>query len=100
MFADTSTDLKNKQQKITIKKPRQVSGVKCHMSGVKCHMLHDKCLVSPFTCRMSIKPTATATNPAPANSSAVHSRMLLLLDLESLRPNNFLFFCPAFLDHF
>ena len=35
--------------------------------------------VSGVTCHMSLRPTATATDPPPANSPTMHSRMLLLI---------------------
>ena len=46
----------------------QVSGVRCHMSGVMCCMSGVMCCVSTVTCHLSLTPTATATDPPPANS--------------------------------
>ena len=50
---------------------------KCHVLGVRsdlsCVMFH----VSPVTCHISL--TATVTDPPPANSPTMHSRMLLLI---------------------
>ena len=47
------------------------------MSFVRCHMSCVMCRMSPVTCHMSLTPTATATDPTPANSPTVLSRMLL-----------------------
>ena len=46
-----------------------MSCVKCHVSGVKCH-------VSTVTCHLSPTPTATSTDPPPANSPIMHSRLV------------------------
>ena len=50
----------------------QLSGVRCQVSGVRFCM-------SPLTCHMSVTPTATATDPTPAKSPSMHSRMFLLI---------------------
>ena len=34
------------------------------------------CLVTPVTCHMSLTQTATATDPSPANSPTMHSRII------------------------
>ena len=48
------------------------------MSGVRCHL-------SPVTFHMSLNPTTTATDPPPANSPTMHSRMLLLIKGEEAK---------------
>ena len=46
----------------------QVPGVMCQVSGVTCHVLCINVL-----CHMSLNPTATATDPRPANSPIMHT---------------------------
>ena len=53
-----------------------VSGVTCHVSHVTCQMSHVKCCMPHVTCHMSLTPTAIATDPPPANSPTLHSRMV------------------------
>ena len=53
-------------------KKNQVSCVRCHMSGVMCYVCN-----APVTCHMFI--TSTATNPPPAFSPSMHSKMLLMI---------------------
>ena len=53
-----------------------VSGVTCHTSHVMCHVSCVTCRVSPVTCHLSLLLTATATDPPPANSSIMHSRLV------------------------
>ena len=48
-------------------------------SEVTCQWLRLTCYVSPVTCHISLTSTATATDPPPANSPIMHSRMLLLI---------------------
>ena len=50
----------------------KISGVRCQVSRIRCHVSH-------VTCHMLITPTATATDPPPANFSTMQSRMLLLI---------------------
>ena len=50
-------------------KKRQNKKIICHMSGVACCVLR-------VTCHLSITPTATATDPPPANSPIMHSRLV------------------------
>ena len=45
------------------------------MSSVTCHVLHVTCHVSHITCHLSLTPTATATDPLPAKSPIIHSRL-------------------------
>ena len=45
----------------------QVSGVRCQASGVRCHISH-------VTCHFSLTPTATVTDPLPANTPTIHSQ--------------------------
>ena len=45
-----------------------MSHAMCHVSCIVYHM-------SPVTCHMRLTPTATATDPAPANSPTIYSRM-------------------------
>jgi hypothetical protein len=63
-----------------------VSCVMCHVSGVRCQVSHVLNCLSPVTCHMPLMPTATATDPTPANSPTKHSR-LVRKDREKL--NNF-----------
>ena len=68
--ADSYTKTKKIQYKIIVIIRCQVS------SGVRL----------PVTCSMSLTPTATATamDPLPANSPSIHSRMLLLILIQTL----------------
>ena len=52
-----------------------VSCVMCHVSCVMCHVSCVLCPVSRVTCHLSLMPTATATDPLPANSLIIHSRL-------------------------
>ena len=63
-----------------------VSCFMCHVSGVRCQVSHVLNCLSPVTCHMPLMPTATATDPTPANSPTKHSR-LVRKDREKL--NNF-----------
>ena len=45
-----------------------MSGVRCPMPCVTCHLSGVMCQVSRVTCHLSLTPTATATDPSPANS--------------------------------
>ena len=63
-----------KSEKNGQKKCKQKSLVMCIMSGIKCHMSHFTCHGSsatyhlfPITFHLSLTPTATATDPPPAN---------------------------------
>ena len=49
--------------------------VMCYMSRVTYHMSHVACHLSPVICHLSLAPTATATDPPPANSPIIHSRL-------------------------
>ena len=51
------------------KRKNQVSGVKCQVSGVTCLMLY-------ITCHMSHVMSAIATDPPPAYSPTMHSKMV------------------------
>ena len=51
---------------------RHVSHVRYHLSGATCHM-------SCISCHMLLTPTATATDPLPANSTSKHSMILLMI---------------------
>ena len=53
--------------------------VKGFKKSIRCPRSRVVCCVLPVTCCMSLMPTATATDPPPANSSNMHSRMLLLI---------------------
>ena len=60
----------------------QVSRVTCHMSHIMCQVSFVTCCVSPVichlspvTCHLSLTPTVTATDPLPANSFIMHSRL-------------------------
>ena len=85
------------KKNIYIKKNYQVLYVRCHVSCVTCR-------VSPVTFHMSLTPTATATDPPPANSPKMHSRMLLFHILASThqqrvtkaKKNAFCFLCCNF----
>ena len=58
---------------------KKLPGLRFQVSGVRCHVLCVTCCMSPVTCHMSLTQTATATDPPPANSPSMHSRMLLLI---------------------
>ena len=55
---------------------KEEKNVMCHMSGVTCHMSHVADHLSPVTCHLSLTPTATATDPPPASSPIMHSRLV------------------------
>ena len=46
------------------------------MSHVTFHMSHVTCRMLRVTCHLSLTPTATATDPSPANSPIMHSRLV------------------------
>ena len=49
----------------------------CHVSGVMCHdVSYVTWLVSPVTCHLSLTLTATATDPPPANSPSMYSKLV------------------------
>ena len=50
-------------------KEKQNIYIMCQVSNVMCY-------VSDVNCHMSLTPTATATNPPPANSPIMHSRLV------------------------
>ena len=52
------------------------SCVMCHVSCVMCHVSYVACRVSSVTCHLSLTQTATATDPPPANSPFVQSRLV------------------------
>ena len=54
------------------------------MSFVTCHMSHVTWQMSPVACHLSITPTVTATDPPPAYSPTMHSR-LILKDLKIIK---------------
>ena len=41
-----------------------------------CHVSCVTCCVSPVTCHMSLMPTATFTDPPPANFPNIHIRLV------------------------
>ena len=53
-----------------------LSCVMCHVSCVMCHVSYVACRVSSVTCHLSQTQTATATDPPPANSPFVQSRLV------------------------
>ena len=53
-----------------------VSGFMCHVSLVMCHVSFVACHVSRVTYHVSLTPTATATDPPPANSPIMHTKLL------------------------
>ena len=61
---DNSTNTKGKE--------KNGSCFRCKVAHVTCHGLR-------VICHKSLTPTATGTDPPPANSSIMHSRMLLLI---------------------
>ena len=69
MCANSSTMTKKTE------KFKQFVLVKCYVSHVTCKVLHVMCPVSPFTCHLSLTPTATATHPPAANSPIIHSTL-------------------------
>ena len=46
------------------------------VSCVVCHLSPVMCCESPVTCHMSPTPTARATDPSPAKSSTMHSKLV------------------------
>ena len=57
------------------------SHVTCQMSHITCHMSCVSCHLSPFTCHLShvtchLTPTQKATDPPPANSHTIYSRLV------------------------
>ena len=57
-------------------KKEQKIKIKCHVSRITCHVSCVMLLVSHVTCHLSLTPTATATDPPPANSPIMHSRLV------------------------
>ena len=53
-----------------------VPGVMCRVSRAMCHVSRVVCHLSPVTCHLSLTPTATDTDPPPANSPIMHSRLV------------------------
>ena len=53
-----------------------MSGVTCHVSCVMCRVSHVVCQPSPVTCHLSLTLTATASDPSPAKSPIIHSRLV------------------------
>ena len=47
-----------------------------HVSPVSCHMSSVMCGVSPVNCYMSLTSTAITTDPLPANSFSMNSRIV------------------------
>ena len=68
MCADSSTNTEKKSPLLTLQK-----NVRCQESGVTCHVSYITCHLSHVTCYMFLTPTATATDPFPANSPTLHS---------------------------
>ena len=54
------------------------------MSTIRCHVSHVMCHMSRVTYYLSITPTATATDPPPANSTIMHSSLFT----KSPKPKN------------
>ena len=50
--------------------------VRCHVSHVTCHVSCVMCHMAHVTCHLSLTPTATATEPPPAYSPIMHSRLV------------------------
>ena len=76
----------NKLNKILLSKMSEEKEEKNHTSGVRCHLSH-------AMCNMSIKPTATATDPLPANSHTMYSRI-------GHKEQKIIFFRGPILDYF
>ena len=53
-----------------------MSCVTCQVSPVKCQVSSVRCRKSAVSCQLSVTPTATATDPTPANSPIMHSRLV------------------------
>ena len=53
-----------------------MSCITCHVSCVMCHILCVMCHMSRVSCHLSLAPTGTATDPHPANSPIMHSRLV------------------------
>ena len=53
-----------------------MSHVRCHVSCVMCHMSGVTFHLSPITCHLSQTVTATATDPPPAYTPIMHSRLV------------------------
>ena len=48
----------------------------CQVSYVMCHILHVICHMWHVICHLLLTPTATATDPSPAKSLTMHSRLV------------------------
>ena len=72
-WTETDNNFKKKKKEKNYKRKFHVSCVTCHVSCVTCHMSHIPCHLSPFTI---LTPTATTTDPPPANSPAMHNRLV------------------------
>ena len=70
MCADSSTVTKTDINRETWKRKRK------NMSSVMCQVSHVTCHVSRVACHLSLTPTAKATDPCPASSPTVHSRLV------------------------
>ena len=53
-----------------------MSHVTCQVTRVMCHVSYITFHVSCVACHLSITPTASATDPPPANSPNMHSRLV------------------------
>ena len=67
-YGDSSTDTKTDRN--GHKRREKMSGVMCQASRVTCHK-------SCVACHLSLLPTATATDPPPADSPTMHNRLVL-----------------------
>ena len=70
------SDTNTKNIYIQTKTRYQMSCVTCHLSPVTSNLSPVTCHLSPTTWHMSLTPTTTATDPSPANSPTMHSRMV------------------------
>ena len=73
LCADSSTNTKQKGKVIFYKQ-----NVMCNMHGsvVMCLVSGVRCRMWRINCHLSIMPTVTATDPPPANSPIMHSRLV------------------------
>ena len=53
----------------------QVSHLTCNVSCTMYHVTHVACCRSPVICHLSLMPKATDTDPPPANSPNMNSRI-------------------------
>ena len=77
MSADSSTDTKvDRNRKKGKKKIKNRINIMCHMSFVTCLVSCVMCHLARITCHLSLTLTVTVTDPPPAISPIMHSRLV------------------------